>query len=249
MNKMIPVLSLLAVLMATAIFLTQSDDSEALTDGNWEFTVDSDDNATITKYTKTSSSTPSITVPATVTANGVTYPVKTVGAHYEPGASYTSVFVSSKGHFSLIFSEGIEKIENYACAGLGERFDGTLTLPSTLEYIGYSAFSNARFTGSLIIPDSVTYIGDYAFYNCQSSITKFKLSSNITEIRSYAFAGLVNSNCDLIIPEGVTRIRANAFSGSPFGNNVNDHHCVVLPSTVNSINADAFSLGYGVDTL
>lgn len=249
MNKLIPVISLLAVLMATAIFLTQSDDSEALTDGNWEFTVDSDDNATITKYTKTSSSTPSITVPATVTANGVTYPVKTVGAHYEPGASYSSVFVSSTGHYSLIFSEGIEKIENYACAGLGDRFDGTLTLPSTLEYIGYSAFSNARFTGSLIIPDSVTYIGDYAFNNCQSSITKFKLSSSLTEIRDYAFSNMVNTDCDLIIPEGVTRIGANAFWASPFGDSANDHHCVVLPSSVTSIGSNAFRLGYGVDTL
>lgn len=249
MNKLIPVISLLAVLMATAIFLTQSDDSEALTDGNWEFTVDSDDNATITKYTKTSSSTPSITVPATVTANGVTYPVKTVGAHYEPGASYSTVFATSTGHFSLIFSEGIERIENYACAGLGDRFDGTLTLPSTLEYIGYSAFSNARFTGSLIIPDSVTYIGDYAFNNCQSPITKFKLSSSLTEIRDYAFSNMVNTDCDLIIPEGVTRIGANAFWASPFGDSANDHHCVVLPSSVTSIGSNAFRLGYGVDTL
>lgn len=249
MNKWIPILSLFVVFMATAIFLTQSDDSEALTDGNWEFTVDSDDNATITKYTKTSSSTPSITVPATVTANGVTYPVKTVGAHYEPGASYSSVFSTSTGHYSLIFSEGIEKIENYACAGIGDRFDGTLTLPSTLEYIGYSAFSNARFTGSLIIPDSVTYIGDYAFNNCQSPITKFKLSSNIAEIRPYAFSNMVNTDCDLIIPEGVVIIGANAFWASPFGDSANDHHCIVLPSSVTSIGSNAFRLGYGVDTL
>lgn len=248
MNKLIPVITVIALLSMTLFVMNDSDDSEALTSGYWEFTVDGNGNATITKYTKTSAIPNEIVVPSTVSSGGVTYPVKTVGEHFEPGSSFRVVFPKSGG-YSLTFSEGIEKIENYACSNLGNYFNGTLTLPSTLTYIGDYAFNSCHFRGELIIPDSVTYIGDYAFNNCQGVITKFKLPSNLTEINTYAFAGMTNTNCDLIIPEGVTRIEDYAFWSSTFGANINTPTCAVLPSSVTSIGTDAFRLSYALTTL
>ena len=248
MNKLIPVITVIALLTMTLFVMNDSDDSEALTDGYWEFTVDSNDNATITKYTKTTAIPNEIVVPSTVSSGGVTYPVKTVGEYFAPGSSFHAVFPKSGG-YSLTFSEGIEKIETYACYNLGNYFNGTLTLPSTLTYIGDYTFNSCNFRGELIIPDSVTYIGDYAFNNCQGVITKFKLPSNLTEINTYAFAGMTNTNCDLIIPEGVTFIDDYAFWYSTFGANINTPTCAVLPSSVTSIGTDAFRLSSALTTL
>lgn len=248
MNKLIPVITVIALLTVTLFVINDSDDSEALTDGYWEFTVDEHGNATITKYTKTTAIPNQIVVPSTVSSGGDTYPVKTVGKYYAPGSSFQRVFPQIGG-YSLTFSEGIERIETYACYNLGNYFNGTLTLPSTLTYIGDYAFNTCHFRGELIIPDSVTYIGEHAFQNCQGVITKFKLPSNITEINTYAFAGMSNTNCDLIIPEGVTRIEDYAFWSSTFGANINNPTCAVLPSSVTSIGTDAFNLSYALTTL
>ena len=248
MNKLIPVITVIALLTVTLFVMNDSDDSEALTSGYWEFTVDENGNATITKYTKTTAIPNQIVVPSTVSSGGETYPVKTVGTDYNISGSIKRVF-PQLGGYSLTFSEGIERIETYACYNLGNYFNGTLTLPSTLTYIGDYAFNSCHFRGELIIPDSVTYIGEHAFQNCQGVITKFKLPSNLTEINTYAFAGMTNTNCDLIIPEGVTRIEDYAFWDSSFGTNINTPTCAVLPSSVTSIGTDAFRLSYALTTL
>lgn len=246
MNKLIPVISLLAVLMATAIFLTQSDDSEALTDGYWTFNVDGENKATITAYTNTGTNPETITIPATVTSGGVTYPVIAVGDG--TNAIITGNIVQP---YSLVFSEGIVSINAYACHTL-PGFTGTLTLPSTLESIGNFAFDYNDFTGELIIPDSVTSIGEYAFYHCQGTITKLKLPNGIDTIYNRSFGAMLHTYCDLIIPEGVSVIEQYAFSNSSFGyaSAVDGGTVLVLPSTVTTIGTSAFhNMSVGLATL
>lgn len=246
MNKLIPVISLLAVLMATAIFLTQSDDSEALTDGYWTFNVDGENKATITAYTNTGTNPETITIPATVTSGGVTYPVIAVGDG--TNAIITRNIVQP---YSLVFSEGIVSINAYACHTL-PGFTGTLTLPSTLESIGNVAFDYNNFTGELIIPDSVTSIGEYAFYHCQGTITKLKLPNGIDTIHNRSFGAMLHTYCDLIIPEGVSVIEQYAFSNSSFGyaSAVDGGTVLVLPSTVTTIGTSAFhNMSVGLATL
>ena len=244
MNKLIPVITVIALLTMTLFVM---NDSEALTSGYWEFTVDEHGNATITKYTKTSAIPNEIVVPSTVSSGGVTYPVKTVGEHFEPGSSFRVVFPKSGG-YSLTFSEGIEKIENYACYGLGSYFRGTLTLPSTLTYIGDYAFNHCTFTGELIIPDSVTYIGSYAFGSCGGLLTKLKLPNGITSIAEYSFASMVNLHTTLVIPEGVTSVGEGAFSSTQLLNNISEETFIVLPSTLTTVGQYAFTFRYGGPT-
>ena len=50
MNKLIPVITVIALLTVTLFVMNESDDSEALTDGYWEFTVDTYENGMPSMY-------------------------------------------------------------------------------------------------------------------------------------------------------------------------------------------------------
>ena len=61
----------------------------------------------------------------------------------------------------------------------------SVTLPSYLNRIDYGAFNNCSALTSITIPNYVTTIGDYAFYNCP--ITTLYLGFRVQSIGSYAF--------------------------------------------------------------
>lgn len=76
-------------------------------------------------------------------------------------------------------------------ANSGSTFSGctaltSVTLPSTLEYIGGKAFYQCTSLSSITIPDSVTTIGVKAFYNCTGA-TSLTISSSLDTIASEAF--------------------------------------------------------------
>ena len=87
-----------------------------------------------------------------------------------------------------------------------------VTFPSTLTYIGNSAFSQKERMFLAELPDSVIHIGEKAFYNCKR-VYSIRISENMTEIPKYAF-----TNCrditELVIPDKIERIGAEAFSGT-----------------------------------
>jgi hypothetical protein len=59
-------------------------------------------------------------------------------------------------------------------------------MPSSITYIGESAFGNNSLT-SVIIPDKVTTIGGYAFSNNELTNVSFEENSYIQEIAAAAF--------------------------------------------------------------
>ena len=96
----------------------------------------------------------SVTIPAEIDG----YPVITVGSGVGTG------FVFSTSITSLTISEGIKNIASFSFyQDTGVTLEGTLTLPSTLEYIGSQSFRYAEFSGNLTIPQNVGYIGYNAF--------------------------------------------------------------------------------------
>ncbi len=104
---------------------------------------------------------------------------------------------------NLDIPEGIDSVPSYAFYGCGIK---SLTLPSTLQKIGRSAFRGNNIE-EVIIPESVTEIGEYAFYS--SKIKRLTIPSGLKQINRYVFYG--NNLGDFVIPEGVEEIGYEAF--------------------------------------
>lgn len=69
----------------------------------------------------------------------------------------------------------------------------SITLPSTIEKIGYRAFYNCYKLEEIVIPEGVKSIGDEAFSYCLW-LTKIELPSTLTSIGNKAFLGLKSIN-------------------------------------------------------
>lgn len=144
----------------------------------------------------------------------------------------------------------VTRIGNFAFNNKGI---SSVTLPSTLRYIGESSFTNnmaltsitfpngletidrfafISFQGtSITIPDSVTDIGDFAFYS--ASIQSINLSNGITVLKSNAFQYTALQS--LVIPEGIEEIKAGAFA------NTSSLTSVTLPNSLELIEGNAFA--------
>ena len=91
----------------------------------------------------------------------------------------------------MTIPEGVVKIEAAAfqsCVNL----KGTLSLPTTLEYLGDensvgSVFDECGFTCELKLPDKLKYIGNYTFNNCQNLYGSLILPENLEYIGLGAF--------------------------------------------------------------
>ena len=85
---------------------------------------------------------------------------------------------------------------------------GSLHIGKNVTTIGDYAFARNGYNGTLTIPNSVRYIGEEAFRG--GSYSDLKLSTNIKSIKKGTFAA-----CDfigeIVIPEGIEYIEANAF--------------------------------------
>ena len=130
----------------------------------------------------------------------------------------------------------------------------SIELPSTVTYIGHSAFANnpnlesisipagvetiesrtfkkCTSLASVDIPESVTSIGSEAFSYC--GFTTLTIPGNVKTIGSYAF-----EKCDkltsVVLEEGVNEIRPSAFE------NCGSIITVTIPSTMHLINECAF---------
>ena len=108
----------------------------------------------------------------------------------------------------------------------------SISLPSTLKYIGDYAFQDCHNLSSITF-GGVEKIGKRAFYNCEN-ILSLKLPESLKEIDSRAFA-----NCkgltSIIIPDQVTEIGEFAFS---IGTDIEK---VVLGKSVEKLNEQTFS--------
>ncbi|MCU0861046.1 MAG: fibronectin type III domain-containing protein, partial [Methanomassiliicoccales archaeon] len=63
---------------------------------------------------------------------------------------------------------------------------GSYTVPSSVTYIGSSAFYYCRGLSSVVLPSGLLTIGDYAFYYCDS-LTSITIPASVTSIGYYAF--------------------------------------------------------------
>lgn len=118
----------------------------------------------------------------------------------------------------------------------------TVTLPSTLLWIGEYSFDACSRLKEIIIPEGVKIMGQYTFNGCQS-LKKASLPSTLTDSFTYdgcTFTSQYNSgsnfaDCtnleEVILPEGLTLLYSYMFSGA-----TSIKH-ITLPSTLKVINS------------
>ena len=116
-----------------------------------------------------------ITIPATVTKDGVKYTVTSIG---------DDAFERCSGLTSVTIPDSVTSIGNYAfseCRSLT-----SVDIPDSVTSIGYAAFLMCYSLTSVDIPDGVTTIGEYAFYYC-TGLTSVTIPGSVTSIGDRAF--------------------------------------------------------------
>ena len=142
---------------------------------------------------------------------------------------------------NFTFGSNVKIIPPYLCADMV--WITSITIPSTVETIGFKAFSGClRLTGSLTIPASVNYIGYNAFYNCRS-ITSIIFNAPNCATRDSVNCYPARSSCPFDQCVSVTSITlANNMQTIPeslcYGLSLSGS--LTIPSTVTSIKNKAF---------
>jgi len=177
-----------------------------------------------------------VTIPETVTYNGTTYSVTSIGdwAFYSC-SSLTSITIPNS-----VMSIGDEAFSY--CSALT-----SVTIGNSVTSIGNTAFSYCSALTSITIPNSVTSIGNTAFYDC-SSLTSVTIGNSVTSIGNTAFY-----NCDSLTKTNYTgdiagwcKIKFGGTSANPISNShnlyINDQEIqdLVIPNTVDSVQNYAF---------
>ena len=141
-----------------------------------------------------------VTVPAEVTFDGITYKVTSVGAY---------AFRKNTKIAKVVIGKNVTYIGYAAFSGATKL--KTVSIGKNVTEIGAKAFFKCTGLTKLTIPAKVKKIGDYAFYGC-SGIKTLALGKSVTEIGAKAFfkcTGLTS----LTIPSKVSKIGKYAFYG------------------------------------
>ena len=136
---------------------------------------------------------------------------------------------------SIIFEEGIYNIRSGFSGDLKK-----VSLPSTLNYVGFAAFKNCYALEEVIIPEGIDSIQSQAFKSC-SSLKEIKLPSTVTRIDREVFAYCTKLE-KVVLPEGVTAIDDEAFV------KCGSLKSITLPSALESIGEGAFH-GVGLESI
>ena len=140
----------------------------------------------------------SIVIPATVSYEGKTYRVTSIGDYAFQGCSSLT---------SVNIPDGVTYIGTYTfwnCSSLT-----SINIPASVTSIGNSAFRSCTSLAAVNIPEGVASIGTYAFYYC-SALTSIVIPDGVTSIGERAFE-FCSSLTSVTIGDGVTSIGNYAF--------------------------------------
>ena len=184
-------------------------------DGIYYYT--SSNNATVTSRSNGYSG--DVNIPASVTYDGVTYNVTSIG---------NNAFYGCRGLTSITIPNSVTSIESGAflyCSGLT-----SITIPNSVTSIRNGAFEGCSGLTSVTIGNSVTSIGYGAFEGC----TSLPIINNIRYADCYAIEAIDKSLTTYTFNEGTKFIGSRVFSGC------SDLTSVTIPNSVESIGDYAF---------
>jgi len=193
-------------------------------------------------------------IPDTVTYNGSTYSVTSIGGYaFRECDSLISVTipnsVTSIGEKAFRFCTSLTSITipNSVNTIGGSAFDGcasltSVTIPNSVTSIGWATFSGCTSLTSVTIPNSVTSVAFDAFWGDTNIVTVVVLSGNpVYDSRNGCNAIIETASNTLIfgckatvIPNSVTSIGCNAFLDCSSLTNI------TIPNSVTSIGEWAF---------
>ncbi|MBR5726467.1 MAG: leucine-rich repeat protein, partial [Muribaculaceae bacterium] len=175
----------------------------AFTVGKLNYSVNSDGvSVTVTGHVNGTAATGTLTIPETVTYNGLTYSVTSIG--------YSAFYNCSGLTGNLVIPNSVTTIGKFAfsfCSG----FTGNLVISNSVTTIEDATFQSTGFTGNLVIPNSVTLIDSFAFNNCHGFNGNLVIPNSVTTIEVNAFAFCTGFTGNLVIPNSVTTIGLCAF--------------------------------------
>ena len=172
------------------------------------------------------------TIPATVTYNGTTYSVISIGDWaFQDCSTLTSITIGNS-----VTSIGDEAFRS--CSSLT-----SINIPNSVTSIGNGAFYWCTSLTSITLPNSVTSIGDGAFNGCssltsivvESGNTMYDSRENCNAIIETASNTLIAGCQSTIIPNSVTSIGDYAFE------DCSSLTSLTIPNSVTSIGSSAFS--------
>jgi large repetitive protein len=184
----------------------------------------------------------SVTIPSTITTDGITYNVTNIAGYGFASASITSVtipngvtsidsraFMNCTNLISVTFpTSGLTSIGQYAFSGCSSLT--SITIPTGLTTIQNSTFVDCGSLTSVTLPTSVTTIEIAAFMGC-GSLSSINLPNEITTMGGSVFNGCSNLS-SVKIPSGVTYLDGT-FDGCSFT-------YIIIPSTIITIGAWTF---------
>lgn len=249
------VISFIALLLSSTVMA----DSIEINGIHYNLSSESNE-AEVTSDMTTNLYSGNVTIPASVTYNGVEYSVTAIGE---------SAFWNCKGLITVTIPPSVKTMKLNAFSGSSGlsavyisdlaawcNMSFNLLQSSPLYYAHHLYLNNVRIT-NLIIPKGVTQINNYAFAGCQdiSSVvipegvsriggeafqdclwlTSVSLPESLKTIGSSAFQGCKRLN-SITIPKNITTIEFGTFS-----------YCeslssIVIPNNVSSIEAVAFAV-------
>ena len=109
----------------------------------------------------------------------------------------------------------------------------TVTIPSSVKTLGYSAFENCESLTNVTLPSSITEIGNYAFAGCKS-LTSIKIPNSVTTVNNHAFEDCIKLKT-VTLGTGFKEIPVDCFAGCT------SLSSITFPSNIKKIEWGAFT--------
>ena len=164
-----------------------------------------------------------VVIPETVTYNGITYSVTSLGwACFTYCSSLTSITipnsVTSVGEYCFSACRSLTSITiGNSVTSLGKccfSYCSSLTsftIPNSVTSLEYGCFADCSSLTSITIPNSVTSLGEYCFYGC-SGLTSITIPNSVTSLGEGCFS-YCSSLTSITIPNSVTSVGYQCFNG------------------------------------
>ena len=167
-----------------------------------------------------------VVIPETVTYNGITYSVTSLGwACFTYCSSLTSITipnsVTSVGEYCFSACRSLTSITiPNSVTSLGKCCFSycssltSITIPNSVTSLEYGCFADCSSLTSITIPNSVTSLGEYCFYGC-SGLTSITIPNSVTSLGDCCFENCSSLTSIYMLPSTPPSTGSNIFYNAP----------------------------------